>query len=162
MEFLRADALSIWQSLVPRGQNALGASFRWNAVVTVHVPATGARVSTNPCPTHVGGKRYVDLCHRAPDLGRHHSLPVRSGVPALQSLGSLELRRPFDAPLKTAHGEFGSRPGYRFSTLRRAPPAMSCLDSRVLPRRRSRERSSLWSFPSQPSTRRRPRSMMHC
>jgi hypothetical protein len=48
MEFLRADALSIWQSLVPRGQNAFGASFRWNAVVQRHVRATGARVSKNP------------------------------------------------------------------------------------------------------------------
>jgi hypothetical protein len=102
MEFLRADALSIWQSLVPRGQNALGSSFRWNAVVTVHVPATGARVSNNPCPTHFSGKKYVDLCDRTPDLGRN-SLPVRAGVPTLQSLGSpIELRRPFDAPLKNS------------------------------------------------------------
>jgi hypothetical protein len=42
-------------------------------------------------------------------------------------------RTPCDAPLKTAHSEFGSRPGYRFSALRGAPPAMSCLNSRVLP-----------------------------
>jgi hypothetical protein len=36
MEFLLSPALSIWQPLAPRGPNAFGASFHWNAVTPFH------------------------------------------------------------------------------------------------------------------------------